>query len=40
MIISGNYLTSDEIAFLEKIDKERKLHANAQKNYGKKKIAK
>lgn len=37
MIMSGN-LTSDEIAFLEKIDKERKLHANAQNNYRKKKL--
>jgi hypothetical protein len=35
--MSGN-LTSDEIAFIEKIDKERKLHANAQNNYRKRKL--
>ncbi len=35
--MSGN-LTSDEIAFLEKIDKERKVHANAQNNYRKRKL--
>jgi len=37
MIVSGN-LTSDEIAFIEKIDKERKLHANAQNKYRKRKL--
>ena len=26
-------LTSDEIIFLEKMENEKKLHANAQKNY-------
>ena len=33
-------LTSDEIAFLEKMENEKKLHASAQKNYRKRKSEK
>ena len=33
-------LTSDEIAFLEKMENEKKLHASAQKDYRKRKLEK
>jgi hypothetical protein len=39
MYISGT-LTSDEIAFLKKMENEKRLHAHAQKNYRKRKSEK